>query len=648
MAGSGHDQAAATAAPGAATAPPIERGWRPRSLAGRFLATLVVSAVLPLLLYGVYSLRGMRAQIDEQVVRVFLPQLAIDHGQRLSDHLARVDQACAVVREIARRALDSPDELDAFVEQVELVPDLLDNLLDLLLLADPEGRVVYWQDGQRLGPDSHESRAALIPTHVTDQAWFRAVQTGGGTLHLPWGRSALLHRGLDHRSLDPASHHLGVALDVPRPTGRPGVLFALVRWAEVQQILDAARTVLTEDAHLPGAEVFLVDPNGRIVGHTDRSRYGLALAPTSLAQALQHQGPAGRAEFVDAGGAAGRVGYAACGDDPARQFVLGVTVAERELFAQSEAFARALWWTIAASVGVLVLWSLLASRTITAPVQTLAAAARRIAAGDLAVTVPARGGAELAALAATFNQMAGELAAGRARLAAAERDQAWAEMARQVAHEVKNPLQPMRLTAQLLQRAARDGDPRAPAIAERLARTVLEQTDALDRIASDFRAFAGPAAAARSVVSLDTWLGELLAACRGLFASRPLQLDLLTPVPNAQLALDPRALSRVFVNLIQNALDAAPEGAHVTLQATTTANAVGLAVVDRGPGIPEAQRRHLFEPYFTTKTSGTGLGLAICRRLVEAHGGTIRLCRSEPGHTEFAIELPRLDHPSAG
>jgi signal transduction histidine kinase len=623
-------------------------GLRPRSLAGRFLATLVVSAVLPLLLYGVYSLRGMRAQIDEQVVRVFLPQLARDHGQRLSDHLARVDQACAVVREIARRALDSPLELEAFVEQVELVPDLLDNLLDLLLLADPAGRVVYWQDGQRLGPDGHESRAALIPEQVGEQPWFRAVQTTGGALHLPWGRSPLLHRGLDHRSLDPASHHLGVALDVPRPSGPPGVLFALVRWAEVQQILDAARTVLAEDAHLPGAEVFLVDPSGRIVAHTDRNHYGLPLAPNGLAETLLRGGPAGRAAFTDATGLAGRVGYAACGDDPARQFVLGVTVAEGELFAQSEAFARALWWTIAASVAVLVLWSLLASRTITAPVQALAAAARRIAAGDLAVAVPARGGAELAALAATFNQMAGELAAGRARLAAAERDQAWAEMARQVAHEVKNPLQPMRLTAQLLQRAARDGDPRAPTIAERLARTVLEQTEALDRIASDFRAFAGPAAAARSVVAVDTWLPELLAECRGLFAGRQLQLELLPPVPTARLALDLRALSRVFVNLIQNALDAAPEGAHVTLQATTTASAVGLAVVDRGPGIPAAQRSHLFEPYFTTKTSGTGLGLAICRRLVEAHGGTIRLCRSEPGHTEFAIELPRLDHPPTG
>lgn len=617
------------------------RGLRPRSLAGRFLATLVVSAALPLVLYGFYSLRGMRAQIDEQVVRVFLPQLARDQGQRLLDHLARVDQACAVVREIARDALDSPAELDAFAERVELVPDLLDNLLDLLLLADADGRVVYWQDGQRLPPDSHDSRAALIPQQVADQPWFQQVQAQGGTLHLPWGRSPLLHRGLEHRSMDPASHHLGVALDVPRPTGPPGVLFVLARWAEVQHVLDAAQTVLADQAHLPGAEVFLVERSGRIVAHSDRSRYGLPLAPPDLARAVLGNAAVGRAAFRDSHGAVGRVGHAPCTADAARDYVLGVAVDERELFAQSEAFERALWWTIAASVLVLVLWSLLASRTITAPVQALAAAARRIASGDLAVAVPARGGAELAALAAAFNQMAGELAAGRARLAAAERDQAWAEMARQVAHEIKNPLQPMRLSAQLLQRATADGDPRAPAIAARLARTVLEQTDALDRIASDFRAFAGPAAAARQVVELATWLPELLAECRGLFAGRPLQLE-LAPPPAAKVAIDHRAMARVFVNLVQNALDAAPTGAEVAVRATSSDARVVLSVVDRGPGIAESQRSRLFEPYFTTKTSGTGLGLAICRRLVEAHGGTIRLCQSAPGHTEFAIELPRV------
>ena len=161
------------------------RRVRALSLASRFLITLVVSAVLPLLLYGWFSLRSMREQIDEQVVRVFLPQLALDYAEKIEAHFERADRACAIVREIARRALDEPAELDAFEEQVSLVPDLLDNFLDLLLLADADGRVVYWQDGQRLDPSSHGWRAALVPDSVAGAPWFEAAQRERGTQHLP-------------------------------------------------------------------------------------------------------------------------------------------------------------------------------------------------------------------------------------------------------------------------------------------------------------------------------------------------------------------------------------------------------------------------------------------------------------------------------
>ena len=208
------------------------------SLASRFMVTLVVSAVLPLLLYGWFSLRGMRAQIDEQVVRVFLPQLAADHAQKIEAHLDRMDQSCALVREIARRALANRGELAAFAQQIELVPDLLDNHLDLLMVADSHGRIVYWEDGQRLDPDAHCRRAALVPESVADTDWFRRAREQGGKVHVAWGRSPYLHRGPDFRSMDPASYHLGLALDVPGPDAEPGVLFALLRWAEVQQVLD--------------------------------------------------------------------------------------------------------------------------------------------------------------------------------------------------------------------------------------------------------------------------------------------------------------------------------------------------------------------------------------------------------------------------
>jgi len=236
--------------------------------------------------------------------------------------------------------------------------------------------------------------------------------------------------------------------------------------------------------------------------------------------------------------------------------------------------------------------------------------------------------------------MAHELAVGRDRLAHAERDQAWAEMARQVAHEVKNPLQPMRMTAQLLQRARGENDPRADQVAERLARTVLEQTEALDRIASDFRSFAGIAAAQKSVVVVDDWLAELREQTARLFADKPLTLTFAAGAADASISIDQKSMARVFVNLVQNAIEAAHGPVAVALSSRRDADRIVVAIVDDGPGVPDDVRDKLFDPYFTTKTSGTGLGLAICRRLVEAHGGAIRLDSTRAGETRFAIELP--------
>ena len=615
------------------------------SLASRFLITLVVSAALPLMLYGWFSLRSMREQIDEQVVRVFLPQLAADYAQKIETRLERTDQACAIVRELARRVLDTPadelgDELEAFGEQVELIPDLLSEFLDLLLLADSDGRVVYWQDGRRLDPSVHRRRAALIPASVNDADWFAQAQQVRGTHFLPWGRSRYLHRGLAFRSMDPGGHHLGVAMDVPKADGSSGVLFALMRWSEVQAVIDEAREVLVKEARLPSAEVFLIGRNGTVQAHTDRRHYGLPLDPPELAVRLAAAGQLGRCESLGPDHEMWRVGYAPGGGAAARSFVIGVAVPETELFAASDAFERVLLLAILVSIVVLVAWSLAASRAITAPIKALVQATRRIAQGDLNVTVSQRGGPELGELASAFNLMAHELAVGRDRLAHAERDQAWAEMARQVAHEVKNPLQPMRMTAQLLRRARSEDDPRAEQVANRLARTVLEQTEALDRIASDFRSFAGISAAEKSVVCVDEWLAELREQTARLFADRPLTLTFEAGAGDARFSVDQKSMARVFVNLVQNAIEAAPGPVAVQLTSRTDGERVLVTVADDGPGVPDDVRDKLFDPYFTTKTSGTGLGLAICRRLVEAHGGQIRLVASEAGRTTFEIALP--------
>jgi signal transduction histidine kinase len=608
----------------------------PATLASRFLLTLLLTAITPFLLFGWFSLRAMRGLIDEQVVSVFLPQLARDHAKKIEDRLQQIAQACAIVREMARTALDRPEALVDFETQVDPVPDLLDNFLDLLLLARPDGAVAYWQEGHRLDPTTRGRRAALIPKQVGDMTWFERGQRGG-TTWLSWSRSPYLHGGLEHRSMNPADYHLGLVLDVPRPQGPPGVLLALIRWPEVQQVLDRAREVLA-GAGFPSAQVFLADRQGLVQACTDRSRYGLPLDPPELWQAMVAE-PGGRTTFADASGTPFGAGFARVGSAPDPTWLLGLFLPTAELFAPSRSFERGLVLALLATVLILAIWALMASRAIARPVQRLARATERIAHGELDVRVAEGGAREFTELGRAFNRMARDLAEGRERLKVAERQAAWAEMARQVAHEVKNPLTPMRMAAQLLLQARREGDPRADELAERLAQNVMAQTEALDRIASDFRQFAGAPVAQREVVPVP----ELLAEVRRVWPLPEDGLELLVEVTPAaavlRVAVDRRELGRVFLNLLQNAQQASARC--VTIAGDVDGTRAAFTIVDDGSGVPEAARARLFEPYFTTRSSGTGLGLAICRRVVEAHGGEIALLGSEPGRTAFRILLPQ-------
>jgi nitrogen fixation/metabolism regulation signal transduction histidine kinase len=292
-------------------------------------------------------------------------------------------------------------------------------------------------------------------------------------------------------------------------------------------------------------------------------------------------------------------------------------------------------------------WTWVISRTITRPVRGLIAFTEEVAKGNLDARVDAAGTDEISVLARSFNRMAGDLAASREQLIRAEKEAAWREMARQIAHEIKNPLTPMRMCAQLLLRARREGDPRWQELADRLANNVLQQTDALDRIASDFRQFAG--SPVRQVVELDA--DEMLGGIEELVGSMAEATDVdIAFRPGAsgvRVAVDVQEIRRVFLNLIHNAMQACRQQGSVRVRSDLGQNGerrtVEFRVEDDGAGVSTAVRERLFEPYFTTKTAGTGLGLAICRRIVEAHGGDIRLEASGPPRTVFLVTLPAAD-----
>jgi signal transduction histidine kinase len=285
---------------------------------------------------------------------------------------------------------------------------------------------------------------------------------------------------------------------------------------------------------------------------------------------------------------------------------------------------------------VTVFGALFLGRSLTAPLSRLQAATRRVASGDLAAELPEGRRDEFGDLVRDFNRMTRELREAQDLRVRAEREAAWREMAKQVAHEIKNPLTPLKLTIQNLLAAHAEDPDRFREEFESGAKLILEQIEALRRIAGEFSAYArfpNP-----KIEPLD--LGALVEEVAALFAGGEgcrVTTDLFAgPLP---VRADRDEMRRVLVNLLTNSRQAGAR--HVVLRACPDGDRIRLEVADDGSGIRPEHRVRLFEPAFTTKTSGTGLGLAICKRVVEGVGGTIDV-DSEPGRgTRVVVLLPR-------
>jgi two-component system, NtrC family, nitrogen regulation sensor histidine kinase NtrY len=287
------------------------------------------------------------------------------------------------------------------------------------------------------------------------------------------------------------------------------------------------------------------------------------------------------------------------------------------------------------------------SRRVTRPVEALTDAARRIAAGELDVRVEERATGELKALVQTFNKMTVDLKATTDKLVASERIAAWQEVARRVAHEIKNPLTPIRMSLETLIAASDRDNPQFKSLFKESAVAVLEEVDRLKRIVDEFSQFARLPRPTLATVDL----GELCRQVLALYAPHPIDgagSPLITYVPKledgALVEADRDQLTQVVVNLIKNAEEAmtsSGKGGAVTLTVRGSNTEALIEVQDQGPGIPLELRARLFEPYVTTKPSGTGLGLAIASRIVQEHNGRLD-AGGEPGQgAVFTIRLPK-------
>lgn len=246
---------------------------------------------------------------------------------------------------------------------------------------------------------------------------------------------------------------------------------------------------------------------------------------------------------------------------------------------------------------------------------------------------------EIGLLVREYNKMLQKVEENAVMLVQSEREGAWREMARQVAHEIKNPLTPMKLNIQFLQQALRSQRPGVEELAEKVSASIIEQIDNLNYIASEFSNFASMPEARAEVFELNAFLLNALPLYQ---QEAHIRVSVELPVGRVMVMADHSQLLRVFTNLMQNAIQAIPEerAGDIRVTLTTDNTTALLAVSDNGVGINEEAASKIFKPYFTTKSSGTGLGLAMSRKIVELWKGSIWF-ESVPGEgTTFFIKLP--------
>jgi two-component system nitrogen regulation sensor histidine kinase NtrY len=248
---------------------------------------------------------------------------------------------------------------------------------------------------------------------------------------------------------------------------------------------------------------------------------------------------------------------------------------------------------------------------------------------------------EIGVLVKQYNKMIRELENSAEQLARTEREGAWREMAKQIAHEIKNPLTPMKLSIQYLQRAIDDNNPNIEALARKVSRTLVEQIDNLSAIATSFSSFAQMPKGVYEEVDLS----EVLPGIAELFNKEyedGVQLEI--KVNPAKVFADRNQLISVFNNLVKNGLQSVPDdrNAHVNILIEEEHAMIKVHVKDNGCGIPEENYNKVFVPNFTTKSSGTGLGLAISIQIVETAGGAIWFESKVNEGTTFFIVLPKI------
>jgi two-component system nitrogen regulation sensor histidine kinase NtrY len=601
-----------------------------------FAATVLLCvAVISVSVYS--TIRRSFEQADQDRANAVAAQFRSEF-QRRGSEVARKVELVAASESVQRIALDinrSAADFGDYVSQAHVLAG--QQQLDFLELVDSHGTILssaQWQakfgyseaaisgaataattraagaflkreelpDGATLGLFAvREARVGEQPVYVIGGE--RLDQGFLSTLDIPAGTRVLLYQNLD------AQWNPKTLLDLNGPAAGVDKIAPLV--AKVRETLQESQGIIHWTSDSADAEVFHAIPLTGPLFNAATSRNQSAVSPQLMG-------------------------------------VLLVGSSRRPLIELERQVISTAMLVGGAGILVAVLASVWFAARVTRPVVSLAEAARRVALGDLNAKVEVESNDELGELATAFNSMTEDLVQQKDRTLQAERVAAWRELARRLAHELKNPLFPLQVTVENLMRAKQKSPEMFEEVFHEGTATLLAEINNLKTIIGRFSEFSRMPQPQRRPTQVNDVVRSVLRVFHAQLQNNDKnQIAVRTELAEAllEISADPDLVHRALQNLVLNAIDAMPQGGELTLRTKDLGNGVEISVSDTGSGLTSEECERLFTPYYTTKRHGTGLGLAIVQSVVSDHGGKISVESSKTKGTTFRIELPGESQP---
>jgi len=587
--------------------------------------SLTVAAAVAAVTWTVLvRVRQVFEQRDQQETALFVSQFQREFQHRSAEVAATVDRLAASerVRTMAFELAQSGDAAPYLTEAQTLAQEAQ---LDFLEIVGSDGKVISSAQWPARFGYSEPFAWGTQPTFLKTED----LPDGSATLGLfalrTVGRSESSVRLLGGKHLDQS-----FLADLPTV---PGMQIALYK--------DADQSPSTEQPSL-GPDLATFDPKRLLAASGELPN---AARYESLIHSAIHSGQQGSAILYLTSRREDSVNATAIPLKNSSGNVRAVLIValSRSGMVEAQQHIRAIAYGVAAAEILLtIVCSLWIAARVSRPIERLARAAEEVAGGNWEVRVPERGRDEVGVLARSFNHMTGQLASQRESLVQTERVAAWRELARRLAHELKNPLFPLQLTVENLVKSREM--PEFDEVFRESTQTLTMEIANLKTIIgrfSDFSKMPKPELEHIDAREAIERVRTLYEAAGKADETAEIRFEVTVSAEAMPILVDPELLHRAFSNLVLNAMDAMPDGGTVTLSAHPRSDQVEIRIADTGEGLTPEECERLFTPYYTTKQHGTGLGLAIVQSVVADHHGTIAVESRPGGGAAFVILLPK-------